>query len=46
MKQILARLSAETTVDFYLLLEDADLNEMVQTNAPYEVLLNHVNENY
>ena len=44
--QILWRLSDESTVDAYLLAEDEGLATLVKSGAPFEALLEYVNENY
>ena len=42
----LMRLSAETTVDAYLLEEDTALMALVNGGATYDALFDFVNENY
>lgn len=42
----LMRLSAETTVDAYLLMEDTTIVRLLEAGAEYEALFEYVNENY
>ena len=42
----LMRLSAETTVDAYLLMEDTELVQLLNGGATYDALLEYVNDNY
>jgi hypothetical protein len=42
----LLRLSAESTVDIYLLAESEELIALIKQNKPYTELLEWVNENF
>ena len=46
VRHLLMSLSAETTVDAWLLAEDEALAEMWKDGATYEAMLEYVNENY
>lgn len=46
VRHLLMRLSAETTVDAWLLAENEELAEMWKDGATYEQMLEWVNENY
>lgn len=45
-RMTLMRLSAETTVDSYLLMEDTGLVELLNDGATYATLFEYVNDNY
>ena len=45
-KHTLAQLSAETTIAYELLLEDEDLVFLIETEAPYDDLMAHIEVNY
>jgi hypothetical protein len=46
VRHLLMRLSAETTVDAWLLAENEELAEMWKDGATYEQMLEWVNENF
>ncbi len=46
VRHLLMRLSAETTVDAWLLAENEDLAKMYVDGATYEEMLEWVNENF
>jgi len=45
-KFLLMRLAAETTIDAYLLMEDEEFVELLNSGATYETLFEYCNENY
>ena len=46
VRHLLMSLSAETTVDPWLLAENEELAELYKSGATYEQMLEWVNENY
>jgi len=46
VRHLLMSLSAETTVDVWLLAENEELAELYKSGATYEAMLDWVNENY
>lgn len=46
VRHLLMSLSAETTVDVWLLAENEELAELYKSGATYEEMLAWVNENY